>query len=74
MKRKKYGSSDKKIIFTFADIGRYTQDLLDSFFKSKFLKYPFSEIKLDHYVELLEQTDDYGKVFIKKTEIVYYPK
>jgi len=55
MKLKRYGKISD-IFFSFKDIGRYTQNLLDNFFKHKFLQYPFSKISTLDFKKILEQT------------------
>jgi hypothetical protein len=56
MKIKRHGKIISEIYFTFKDIGRFTQNLLDNFFKHKFLQYPFSKISTLDYKKILEQT------------------
>ena len=56
MKIKRHGKIISEIYFTFKDIGRFTQNLLDNFFKHKFLQYPFSKISALDYKKILEQT------------------
>ena len=56
MKIKRHGKIISEIYFTFKDIGRFTQNLLDNFFKHKFLQYPFSKISALYYKKILEQT------------------
>jgi hypothetical protein len=56
MKIKRHGKIISEIYFTFKDIGHFTQNLLDNFFKHKFLQYPFSKISALDYKKILEQT------------------